>query len=258
MLAFPVAEVAVPVDLQEPSELKQLLELRGGKEADKTEEGGSGIRYKAIQQEGMRVGAQSGLAYRYGQIMRHLDKVETKLNVVYSFARFVREGKLLVPAVVQTPNQFVTDSEKNEARVIKDSVTIQEEARLISVVPTWRDYLYQDYAYPELPHRSVRPRTDAEIKVWNEALKAGWTAGISQADQIYDDRLAQLTMAVEGRHLYVTLEQKKVISPAALHIEANKVTFNGRTMNVGEVIYSIKQEANYTNSDSWRPVWTRQ
>ena len=187
----------------------------------------------------------------------YLEKVEPKLNVTFSFSGFIKDGRLLVPAIVEAPNQFVMDSEKAEARVIRNAYTIEEEARIISVVPTWRNYLWQEYRYPEKPHPSVLPRTEAEAMVWEESVKKGWSAGVHQADAIYQDRLAQLTKAVEGRSLYKTLESQRMIEPAALQVVSNNVTFNGRTLNVGEVIYAVGAPANYTAPENWKPVWTR-
>lgn len=253
---FPVANVDIPAHLEAPAALVELKALRGSESGSEEAESG-GLRFRAIRQEGLRVGAQTGLAHRYGMVMEYLGGVEPKINVIFSFNGFVKDGRLLMPAVVEVPNQFVNDKETGEARVIRNAFTIEEEARIISVVPTWRDYLWQEYAYPEKPHSSLLPRSDAEAKAWQEAVNEGWRAGVHQADTIYSDRLAMLTKAVEGRNLYKTLESKKMVSPAALQVVSNRVTFNGRTMNVGEVIYTINNQSNYTASEQWRPVWTR-
>jgi len=254
---FAVAEVSIPSGMASAPVLTELKSLRGTKEESAKEKEEGGLRYKAIRQEGLRVGAQSGLAYRYGLIMQYLHKVEPKLNVTYSFNGFIKDGRLLVPAVVEVRNKFQLDPEKGEARVVRNAVTVEEEARIVSVVPTWRDYLWQEYSMPEMPHPSLLPRTDAESLAWSQAVDQGWKAGVSQADEIYSDRLAQLTKAVEGRHTYITLENKKMFSPASLRVVANKVTFNGRTMNVGETIYTVGNEAGYTPAKDWAPVWTR-
>lgn len=254
---FPVANVSIPAHLEAPAALVELKELRGGVEGAESEEGGTGLRFRAIRQEGLRVGAQTGLAHRYGMVMKYLGTVEPKINVIFSFNGFVKDGRLLMPAVVEVPNQFVKDEETSEVRVIRNAYTIEEEARIVSVVPTWRDYLWQEYTYPEKPHTSLLPRTPAESKAWQEAVTEGWRAGVQQADTIYSDRLAMLTKAVEGRNLYKTLESKQMVSPAALQVVSNRVTFNGRTMNVGEMIFTINNPSNYTASKNWRPVWTR-
>ena len=253
---FPVADIELPSQLAAPPALVELQELRGDSDLSPDEAAG-GVRFRAIRQEGLRMGAQTGLAHRYSMIMEYLNGNEPKLNVTFSFNPFIRDGRLLVPSIQEAQNQFVLDEQTGEASIVRNAYTVLEEARIVSVTPTWRDYLYQEYTYPEAPHRSVLPRTESEARVWEQSLKEGWVAGLSQADSIYDDRLAALTQAVEGRHLYNTLESKNVFTPASLQVVANKVTFNGRTMNVGEVIYSIRGQANFKNAQEWRPVWTR-
>ncbi len=255
---FPVAEAPTPI--QRPAELIQIEGMRGRTLSDeaKQELNSSGMRYKAIRQEALRVGAQSGLAMRYESIMDYLAGVETKMNVVFSFNGFVEGGRLLIPAVVEVPDQFVMDEGKGQARVIRQAYTIEEEARIVSSAPTWREYLWQKYAYPEMPHESLLPRTDAESVIWTEGVRSGWAAGVEQGTNIYKDRLARLTVAVEGRHLYKMLEAKNMVSPAALKVLADsKVTFNGRTMNVGEVIYGVGSRGEYLPSKEWAPVWTK-
>jgi len=252
---FPVAEIQIPTHLQVSAELAQLEALRG-RVVDSTEESG-GIRIRAIRQEGLRVGAQTGLAARYSMIMEYLGSVEPKLNVTFSFAGFVRDGRLLVPAIIESNNTLQYDTETATASEVQKSYEIVEEARVVTSIPTWRDYVYQQYAKPEPPHVSMLPRNEDEAEEWKKALREGWTAGVYQADQIYQDRMNQLAKAVEGRHLYRKLEAKNIIAPASLQVQANRVTFNGRTMNIGETLYSVGQDAEYNSSAKWLPVWTR-
>lgn len=253
---FAVAEIDVQGQLQSPAALVELQSLRGTKDSVdvKTKDGG-GLRFRSMRQEGLRLGAQAGLAERYSMIMEYVGKNESKANVIFSFSGFVDDGNLLVPAIHQAQNQFRVDGD--EARVVSNSYTIAEEARIISSVPTWRDWLYQEYETPEKPHYSLLPRTANEVKAWEDAVRDGWKAGWVQANDIYSDRLNDLTRSVEGRYLYRFLEDKKMIKPSSLKVERNKVTFNGRTMNIGEVIYSVDSKSNYTSGDTWRPVWSR-
>lgn len=254
---FAVAEIDASGQLESPAALVEIQGLRGLKEKAvdvKTKDGG-GLRFRSMRQEALRLGAQTGLAERYSMIMEYLGKNETRANVIFSFASFVNGGNLLVPAVHQAQNQFRLEGDS--AVVVSNSYTIAEEARIISSAPTWRDWLYQEYAKPEKPHHSLLPKTPNEIKVWEEATRQGYRAGVMQADDIYSDRLHELTRSVEGRYLYRLLEDKKMIQPSSLRVERNNITYNGRTMDIGEVIYSVESKANYISGDNWKPVWTR-
>lgn len=252
---FPQIDVPLPQSMVMSEDLAEMEGLRGSK-SDPSDVS-QGIRIRAIRQEALRLGAQTGLSKRYNTIMEYMGSVEPKLNVVFSFSGFVREGRLLVPSIIEVDNRMSFEPETGKATEVQKAYTVDEEARVVTSIPTWRDYLFQVYSLPQPPHESLLPRNEEESAAWKAALRDGWTAGVYQADMVYQDRMNDLTKAVAGRHLYRTLEDKEMISPAALQVVANKVTFNGRTMNVGEIIYSVGNHANYLQADSWKPVWTR-
>lgn len=254
MVDFPVAEMPTS-QIEAPAELKLIGELKGRDKKELSNDEGGKLRTDALRQEGLRVGAQTALAYRYGMIMDYLDAVEPKLNVAFNFAQFVRDGHLLIPAITEVRDQYT--KENGLVHRVKAGYTVQEEAQVVSSVPTWRDYVYQRYEKPELPHEALFPRDDFETSEWKRSLLEGWNAGIYQADEMFKDRVNQLTKAVEGRHQYVTLESRAMFSPADLKVVNSQVTFQGRTMNVGEQIIGIGQLGNFTNSQTWAPIWTR-
>lgn len=252
---IPVADITLPAHLEPPAQLERMVALRGSGEDTVDLEGG--IRLRAIRQEGLRVGAQTGLAQRYEMIVSFLETIEPKLNVTYNFNSFLKDGRLLIPALARVENSFSIDQQSGAATETRVTYTVVEEASIVSAAPTWRDYLWREYAYPEPPHKSLLPRTNDESDVWKKALREGWRAGVMQADESFQDNMARLTQAVEGRHLYSTLEAQRVISPAALRIDSTRVTFNGRTMNVGETLYSVGQPVEFRGSQEWKPIWTR-
>lgn len=252
---FPVADVVLPEHLEAPAALMEIVNMRGKAEGE--DDVGGGIRIRAIRQEALRLGAQTGLAERYSMIMEFMDKTEHRLNVTFNFSGFVRDGRLLVPAIAETTSRLTANHDDGSLTHVSKTYTIEEEARLVTSIPTWRDYLFQVYQYPEKPHHSLLPRNKKEEEVWKSAVIEGWGAGVNQADMIYQDRMNRLTKAVEGRHLYRTLEAKNVISPAALQIQENKITFNGRSMNIGEVIYNVSNPSEFKASEGWEPVWTK-
>lgn len=254
MVDFPVAEMPTS-QIEAPAELRLIGELKGRDKKELSNDEGGKLRTDALRQEGLRVGAQTALAYRYGMIMDYLDAVEPKLNVAFNFAQFVRDGHLLIPAITEVRDQYT--KENGLVHRVKAGYTVQEEAQVVSSVPTWRDYVYQRYEKPELPHEALFPRDDFETSEWKRSLLEGWNAGIYQADEMFKDRVNQLTKAVEGRHQYVTLESRAMFSPADLKVVNSQVTFQGRTMNVGEQIIGIGQLGNFTNSQTWAPIWTR-
>lgn len=236
--------------------LGDLKRKRAAKKAIADEVVGTSLRTAAIRQEALRVGAQTGLSMRYQAIIGYLDQNESRLNVLFNFAPFV-DGKLLMPAVSKMQDTFSVNEDSGSATIIRNSYTITEEARIISNAPTWRDYLYQVYDMPEESHYSVLPATPTEIAAWESSVEEGWKAGITMADEVFSDRLASLSKSLEDRYRYQLLLNQGVVTKPVVGVDARTITYNGRTLNVGETIYTVEQPANYTASPSWRPVWTK-
>lgn len=254
MVDFPIAEMP-SAQIQPSAELRSIGELMGREPKELSVEEGGKLRTEALRQEGLRVGAQSGLAYRYGEIMDYLDAVEPKMNVAFNLAQFVRDGHLLIPAITEVRDQLTTEGDA--VHKVKAGYTVQEEARVVTTVPTWRDYVYQRFDKPDLPHEALYPRDSYESSEWKKSLLEGWNAGVYQANEMFHDRINELAKAVEGRHQYLTLESRGMFSPADLKVVSSKITFQGRTMNVGEQIIGIGQRGNFTQSQTWAPIWTR-
>lgn len=236
--------------------LVELKKKRSTRKMAKDELSNDNLRFTAVRQEALRVGAQAGLSSRYSALTEYMAFNESRMNVTYNFAPFI-DGKMLMPAVSKMQDTFTLDESGSQATVVRNSYTISEEARIISNPPTWRDYLWQTYEPPEESHYSILPNSTAEVEAWQEAVEEGWRAGIIMADEIYSDRLAELTKAIEDRYRYQLLLNQKVVQAPVLGVDRRTITYNGRTLNVGETIYTVEQPVNYTASPSWRPIWSR-
>lgn len=254
MIDFPIADIEIVESMRYAPELHEAINLKGKKQAIKEELVG-GVKLNAIRQEGLRFGAQSGLSVRYDLIMEYLDEHEDKLNALFNFAGFVRQGNLLIPSLTEVNSQLI--NEGDQLRTISKSYTIDSEAELVSTVPTWRDYLVQHYEKPQTPHSSILPVTPVEIKVWKSAVEAGWRSGVQDADNIFTDRVAQLAKDINGRYLYITTEKKNLLTPATVYATNAQVTFNGRTMNIDEKVFRVENSANFKSADNWEPIWTK-
>lgn len=236
--------------------LVELKKMRSTRKMVKDELSNDSLRFTAVRQEGLRVGAQAGLSSRYEALTKYMAANESRMNVTFNFAPFI-DGKMLMPAVSKMQDTFTLDESGEQATVVRNSYTISEEARIISNPPNWRDYLWQTFEPPKESHYSILPNTPSEVAVWQEAVDEGWRAGIIMADEIFSDRLAELTKAIEDRYRYQLLLNQKVVQAPVLGVDRRTITYNGRTLNVGETIYTVEQPVNYTASPSWRPVWTK-
>lgn len=240
-----------------PDELSSLYQMRAARtdseRADAESGRLSGLRLNAVRQEALRQGATSGLSWRYTMILDQLEQNEGTLERVFNFAPFLEDGRVLVPAVART--EAIQSFDDDGYTEVLASFTIREEARIVSVAPTFRDYLYREYQPPSPPHPMLLPKNSEEQAAWKAAIMEGWELGVEQADQVFSDNLYQLQRAVEGRINYRAMLAMGYIEPASVQVTDVGVTFNGRTLNVGESFVQIKTEARYRPVGDWRAVW---
>lgn len=242
-----------------PDELTNLYRLKFAYSDEEKEQAKrsevAGLRIASIRQEGLRQGTLTGLHWRYGVINEHLDKNTGVLDRVFSFTPFLENERILVPSVSRSRGVQEFDVEGEQYREAAARMTIAEEARLVSVAPTFRDYLYREYELPAPPHPVILPTNSHERAIWEKAVEEGWRLGIEQANTIFEDSVYELQNAIDGRINYRVLVATGYIEPAALQVTDMGVTYNGRTMNVGESLYQIATEAQYRPVTEWRAVW---
>lgn len=236
-----------------PDELEAIMELSMDgvslEEALKKD-----MRMEALVEEALRVGAQGGLHWRYQQINERVLKPHAKYwDLIINFKPMIYEGRIFAPSVVRSEDVNDYGDEKHVA--VNVSYTVEEEAVLISQPPTYRDYLEKFYPKPDLPHKAILPRDKKEAAIWKANVEKGWALGVSQANEIFHDALMELRRDYVGRMTFKDMVALDMMTAPRLEITKNGVTFNGRTMNVGEVIYQINGRPNYTSIEDWRTVW---
>lgn len=211
------------------------------------------LHMDTLRRTALQYGTQMGLYWRTEKINEDiLKKYEGGLDTV-SFRPFIEHGRVLAPSIIQS--KAVEAYDDNVLTTVNVSFTIDEEAQIVSVVPTFRDYLVNTYPAPEPVHEALMPTSALEERVWNENVNRGFDLGIQQANDIFLDSLQEFEMDVQGRITYLKMRALDMISPSSLEVTHNGVTFNGRTMNVGEVIYTLTDPAMYTRMQDWRTAW---
>lgn len=240
-----------------PDELSQLYDLRSALSDEDKEKASQdkvkGLRLGSIRQEALRQGTLTALHWRYDQIEDRLEHLSGTLDAVFNFRPFIEEGRVLSPAVAKSESIQSRNGEGiTEAAV---SFTITEEARLVTVAPTFRDYLFHHFEGPDSPHPVLLPKDKNEEAIWRDGVTQGWSLGVQQANEIFEDSVYRLQNAISGRITYRSLVATGYIKPAALDVTEMGVTYNGRTMNVGESFYEIKTDAQYQPVTEWRGVW---
>lgn len=209
-------------------------------------------RSKEVEQTAYKYGVQLGLSVRYESIVEDvLDENAPLFETIANFNRFVFDGRILLPSVsIVYDDTTYSDDEHNWVPV---SYTITQEPSLVKRAPNYRDYLERVFDRPEDP--SMLPKTKAEKAIWKDALMSGFLEGKMQAEEMFRDDLQRLKKDHIERNNFLNLLSQNMVSEPRLESSKKGITFNGRTMNIGEVVYTIDSSPSYQPQSEWMSVW---
>ncbi|MCS5711132.1 type IV secretory system conjugative DNA transfer family protein [Candidatus Berkiella aquae] len=171
----------------------------------------TGLRYQSIREAALSTGARAGLAWRAKQINAITYRHERQLDLIYNFHAMLLDHSVLPPILIE--GRHALDQTSDELLRVSDrAYTILAQARFVTMPPTWREYLLLSYKDPDIPDRSLLPRTDSEKEVWDRYIDEGWQAGITQADVIFAENLGRLKRDYEGMVRYRSLLAQNMVS----------------------------------------------
>jgi len=239
-----------------PERLKELHGITDKVDYDKKEEGVKQIRLHTLKQAAFSWGVQEGLYWRYGKIVGSLDYQSLELHTVFSFNKFIVNGKMLLPSIIKSDRIFEQKSD-DTVRTVNVSFTLDKPARLVPQTPTWRDYLIRSIDKPQKPHDVIFPRTGEETVVWIENLNRGWKEGVTQADDIFEIDIRRLQRDIEGMYRFRKLLAMGVVTMPKISSSNYSVVKldNGRTLNLNDVVYSITAQSDFTETQEWKPFF---
>jgi defect-in-organelle-trafficking protein DotC len=214
----------------------------------------SHLRSKSLRDSAMSIGAQAGLAWASKQMNADIEKDRIYLDTIYNFNAMLLSHGVIPPILEQGDNSLNLD-DPNTIRVADRTYKIIAQARFATTPPNWREYLQMNYSKPDLPDKTLLPKTADEQKIWKEGIEAGWEKGIEQTYSIFQQNLARLKRDFNGMVLYRKLLQKKMISAPFVARTEMGVTGNGTDMRVNDQILRIVELPKLqTNSKEWHAI----
>lgn len=214
----------------------------------------SNLRSKALQDSAMSIGAQGGLAWSSEKINSRMNEDRRYLDSIFNFDAMVLSHGVVPPVLEEGDNTLNLD-DPNTIRVSDRTYKIIKQARFATTPPNWREYLWLSYSKPELPDKTLLPRTASEQKIWKEGINAGWEKGVAQSYSIFQQNLARLRRDYRGMILYRKLLQEKMISPPFVARTELGVTGNGTDMRVNDQVLRIVELPKLqTNSRHWKAI----
>ena len=222
------------------------------------EEKGAQMRFDMLRDSALSVGARGGLAARTEQINAEVEDQTEYLNSIFNFQGLMLDNNVLPPVLVEGRDALNLDGPYS-IRIADRNYRIVKQARFVTAVPTWQDYLVVPVQQPTEPDKSLLPKRNdrEEIETWKEYSRKGWEQGIAQADTIYSENLARLKRDYTGMIRYRKLLAQNMVSPPLVAEKDLGITGGGEQLAVNDRVLTIKALPSLkANSNQWVPIVT--
>lgn len=214
----------------------------------------SNIRERAILQAAESFGSQAGYCAGVAQWNAWAHRHSGVLNRAYDFASLLVDGGRVLPPVILEDNDSYLQQGRGLAITAQTTWHILRYGKIVSVAPTWRDYLLQSCAPPLKPNTVLLPKTAADRAAWKAGIQKGWKMGESAARQGFKLGLHRATRDFAGMLRFWLLHKRGVMSAPMLSTGTVSMRVDGRTLSVGERIFRLTGVGNFKDPKDWKPV----
>lgn len=237
--------------------LKELSNLKGQPVSARSSIGLTEFRKEALKEMALSVSAQSGLAWRAKQLNHELEQHAKTLDRVFNFHAMLLDHNVLCP-VLQEGRDTFNIADPNTIRIADRTYQIIKQAEFVSAPPSWRDYLWLEYNTPDTPVNSLLPKDPQERRLWKQYVSQGWTLGVKQAEDIFNENIAKLKQDYNGMILYRKLLAQGMVSPPYVGKTDLGVTGNPHELRVHDQVLRITALPNLQpNSKNWKAAIQR-
>ncbi|MCL4485093.1 MAG: type IV secretion system DotC family protein [Nitrospirae bacterium] len=255
------SEIAFAAGLSPASNSRQTLPTLGQAEHPKKPD--DRVRKRALREAAQKKaalswGAQTGYAKKTELRNRWLIAHAQDLDRIFSFRPFLAENEhVLLPSVDSGRRAFKLETATTSAGTLV-SYRIREPARLVSIPPTFRDYLVLSPGVPKKVAALLLPRNAKEKKRWKEWTDRGWKAGEKLSERAFRIGSRRLVRAIEGRIRFYELSLAGQIDrPDWARSPATDLR-TGEVLEIGDTVLRITRPARFTSSDKWKPLEVRE
>jgi defect-in-organelle-trafficking protein DotC len=214
----------------------------------------SPLRQKSLEDSAMSIGAQAGLAWASSEINTRMNKDRKYLDSIFNFnALLLNHG--VIPPVLEVGDNSLNLADPNTIRVADRTYKIVQQARFATTSPNWREYLLLSYTKPQLPDRTLLPKSSEELAIWKKGVRSGWDKGIQQAYSIFQQNMARLKRDYRGMMLYRKLLEERMITPPFVARTELGITGDGNDMRINDQVLRIVEAPKLqTNGKAWNAV----
>lgn len=198
----------------------------------------SELRKEALREIATQLGASTGLAHRMKELKLETDAKAQELDMLFDFSQRIIDNGVLAPVLTEGLSNYAQNSD-DQVRIADKIYKIEVPAKFVSVYPTWRTYLRFSFPSFQAPDKAFLPQNDTEKAIWNDAVKEGWTKGVTQANRIYEASYAKMERDYLGMIKYQLLLEEGLITPTIIAKQNLGVTGGGKEMAINDQVFRI-------------------
>jgi defect-in-organelle-trafficking protein DotC len=200
-----------------------------------------------MESAGRTLGFQRGLAWRYGAIMEAVKRKGHVVSAIFDFAPLLIDRSVLPPVIAWTGKAMTVDSPASATAVDARYVMVAP-ARIVSVPPTWRDYLEMVQESLE-PAPELAPAEDKEVPLWKAAVTRGWNEGAAHADRVFEMNMDRLVADYRGMLRFRMLVEKGLASMPVLARGDVGDRSEGDALDIGRTDYRLTVPAAFKGGE---------
>lgn len=214
----------------------------------------SPMREQVLRETALPLGSHKGLADRSKIIIKELDARATRLDTMYRFGALVTKKGVLPPVIVEADDAI--EGTTDQLRRADAMYRVVVQPRLVTVPPSWRDYLYIGLRLKAqadaIPFSSILPKTPAEETYWKEQVQLGYKQGEELADQILNTNLARLNRDYTGMLRYSELLNRCMFEEPKVAVSQQVVSGDPQRINIGDTLIRVTNHGGLvTDPSKW-------
>lgn len=222
--------------------------LAAGQQAPKIEV--PPVRQQLLRDAAFEAGVRYGRVARAREWRRLIEDRSMEFERIYRFGELTQPGGEL-PPVIETlkgrDGALAAKVTNNRMVLAGETYNVLIPSRLAATAPSWRQYVYQglltEVASTDLPDPALRPKSDAEKQIWDQAVRDGWESGRRLADQTLKTNLRHLDRDYFGQLQYVELVARGMMAPATVGADRALVAGDATQMSVDQTVINLEAPA---------------
>lgn len=213
------------------------------------------LRSRTIRRTARTLALQKAVQWRYRSIGKMLRQNSLKLDRIFDFSPLLMKGNKVLPPVIAEAGPGYRVQSATQASSTDKVFRIVSPARMISGVPTWKDYLlrsYRSFGRKDV-QAGVLPGDRKERKIWQRAAVEGWETGIKQAERLFGNNLSRLVRDYKGILKFRILAEQDMVSLPVIAEGRLGIQVQGKKLSVDRKIFRITRPSSFQKVEEWNP-----